>query len=174
MIRPKSAVVMMEEALLPATYEPLMLETFLAAPVLSWMGRHLLAEGVQRLFLACDPRFADKARSQLPPELPAVISDRREDLLSFLDTPDTVLVLTRSALPLAEAGAGFAYAAPGRELREVWRERLSNAVQGAELVSGWLPVYGPETLAELEEVFRSRGLGPEELVPGGNSESSKK
>ena len=69
MIRPKSAVVMMEEALLPATYEPLMLETFLAAPVLSWMGRHLLAEGVQRLFLACDPRFADKARSQLPPEL---------------------------------------------------------------------------------------------------------
>lgn len=158
---PKSAVVLMEEAVLPATYEPLMLETFLAAPILFWMGRHLLAEGVQRIFLACDPPFADKARSQLPPELPAVISDRREDLLAFLDTPDTVLVLSRSALPMAEAGAGFAFAAPGQELREVWRERLSSAVQGAELVGGWLPVYSPQTLAELEEVFRSRGLRPE-------------
>ena len=102
-----------------------------------------------------------------------MLSDRREDLLAFLDTPDHALVLTRSALPLAEAGAGFAYAAPGRELREVWRERLNSAVEGAELVSGWLPVYGPETLAELEEVFRSRGLRPEGPLPAETTGSNK-
>ena len=157
MDRLKSAVIMMEETVLPDTKRPLMLETFLAVPILTWMGRQLLADGVQRIFLACDPAFAEEARACLPAELSAVFSDRREELMDFLDTPDGVLVLNRSALPLEEAGPGFAYAAPGRELREVWRERLTNAVRGAELVGGWLPLYGPETLAELAEVFRSRG-----------------
>ena len=50
----------------------------------------------------------------------------------------------------AEAGPGFAYAAPGRELREVWKDQMTNAVSGAELVPGWLPVFGPETVRELE------------------------
>lgn len=160
---PKLAVLMMEQTPSPGADRPLMLETFLAAPILTWMGRRLLALGVQRIFLACGPEWAQEARALLPDGLEAVISDRREDLLYFLDTEEPVLVLNRSALPLEEAGAGFAYAAPGRELWETWRVRLSNAVQGAELASGWLPVFGPETLAELEPIFRSRspeGSGP--------------
>lgn len=155
---PKLAVLMMEETPSPGADRPLMLETFLTAPILTWMGRRLLALGVQRIFLACGPEWAQEARSLLPSGLEVVISDRREDLLRFLDTEESVLVLIRSALPLEEAGAGFAYAAPGRELQEAWRTRLTNAVQAAELVRGWLPVFGPETLTELEPVFQSRGL----------------
>lgn len=161
MNRPEHAVLLMEEALLPTANQPLMLEDFLAVPILSWMGRHLLAEGVQRIFLACGPEFAARGRSLLPKETEVTVSDLRKDLLAFLDTPEPVLVLNRSALPIPEAGPGFAYAASGQELREIWRDRLTNAVPGAEPVSGWLPAYGPETLAELEEVFRSRGLRPE-------------
>ena len=67
-----------------------------------------------------------------------------------LDTDETTLVLCRAAVPYAEAGPGFAYAAPGRELREVWKDQMTNAVSGAELVPGWLPVFGPETVRELE------------------------
>ena len=156
----KSAVLLTEEALLPETNQPLMLETFLAAPILAWIGRHLLAEGVQRIFVACAPEFAEAARACLPEEAEATVSDLREDLLRFLDTPEPVLVLCRSALPMKEAGPGFAYAAAGTDLRRAWRERLTHAVPEAEPVGGWLPVYGPETLAELEEVFRSRGLEP--------------
>ena len=70
--------------------------------------------------------------------------------MAFLNTPDPVLVLCRAALPAEQAGPGFAYAAPGRELREVWKNQMTNAVSGAELVPGWLPVFGPETIRELE------------------------
>lgn len=160
MEHPKSAVLMMEEVLAPGMDHPLMLEPFLARPVLTWMERRLEALGVERVFLACAPAWAGEARACLPRGLEAVLSDRREDLLAFLDTEEPVLVLNRSALPLEEAGPGFAYAAPGRELRETWRERLTNAVQGAELIPGWLPAFGPETLEELAPLFRERGLAP--------------
>lgn len=158
--RAKRAVLLMEEDPAPGLDRPLMLKTFLTAPVLAWMGRRLLELGVERIFLACSPQWEGEARACLPEGLEAVLSDRREELMAFLDTEETVLVLNRSALPLEEAGAGFAYAASGEELRQTWRERLTNAVQGAELAEGWLPLFGPETLEELEPLFRDRTGGP--------------
>ena len=101
------------------------------------------------------PRFAEEARRCLPQT--AQISEQWTDLEAFLDTEEPVLVLPRAAFPMAEAGPGFAYSAPGRELAGVWREKMTNYVQGAELVPGWLPVYGPDTVAELEELLRRRG-----------------
>ena len=153
---PKQAVLIFEEdAAVPAGLKPLMLETVLSRPILSWVCDRLRAEGVQRLFAVCGPRFAGEARELLPPE--AALSEQCTDLEAFLDTEEPVLVLPRAAFPMAEAGPGFAYAAPGRELRETWRVRMTNQVQGAELVPGWLPVYGPETVAEIEELLRQRG-----------------
>lgn len=153
MVRFRSAVLFMEETVLADSHRPLMLEEFLAVPILTRMSRQLLAEGIQRFFLACDEAFAAQARECFPPDAEVVISNRHEALMDFLNTPDPVLVLNRSAIPAASAGPGFAYAAPGHTLQETWRERMSNAVQDAELVAGWIPVYGPETLAELEEAF---------------------
>ena len=156
MSRFKRAVLFFEEdAAVPAGSKPLMLEAVLSCPILTWAGDRLRADGVQRIFVVCGPRFAEEARRCLPQT--AQISEQWTDLEAFLDTEEPVLVLPRAAFPMAEAGPGFAYSAPGRELAGVWREKMTNYVQGAELVPGWLPVYGPDTVAELEELLRRRG-----------------
>ncbi|MEY8386904.1 hypothetical protein AALC17_06320 [Oscillospiraceae bacterium 38-13] len=148
----KQAVLVFEEdAAVPADAKPLMLETVLSRPILSWVCGRLRADGIQRLFAVCGPRFAEEVRRLLPPE--AAVSEQWGDLEAFLDTEEPVLVLPRAAFPMKEAGPGFAYAAPGRELRETWRVKMTNSVQGAELVPGWLPVYGPETIAELTAIL---------------------
>lgn len=157
MDQPKRAVLIMEEdALIPAHSKPLMLEAVLFCPILTWMGNQLLAEGVQRIFVVCGPRFAGEARACLPAEADVTVSERQEDLAAFLNTPDTVTVLLRAALPAAEAGPGFAYAASGYELQEAWKQGLTNRVDAAELVSGWLPVFDLGTVAELELELRNR------------------
>ena len=140
MVRPYSAVLVMEEP--SDSDKPLMLKDFLAEPILARMVRQLLAEGIQRFFLVCGPAFAQESRACLPGG-EAIISDQRDDLMAFLNTPDPVLVVNRSAIPAAQAGPGFVYAAPGYELQEAWRVRMTNAVQEAVPVPGWLPVYGP-------------------------------
>lgn len=162
MVRPLSAVFFMEEDReIPAGSKPLMLEAVLSCPILSWMSSQLLADGVQRFFVVCGPRFAEEAKACMPPEADVVVSEQQSDLMEFLNTPDQVLVLPRAAMPMAEAGPGFAYAAPGYELQAVWKTRMTNAITAAELVPGWLPVFGPETIQELEPLYRERfGEGP--------------
>lgn len=162
MVRPLSAVFFMEEDHeIPAGSKPLMLEAVLSCPILLWMSSQLLADGVQRFFIVCGPRFAEEARTCMPPEADVVVSEQQSDLMEFLNTPDQVLVLPRAAMPMAEAGPGFAYAAPGYELQAVWKTRMTNAITAAELVPGWLPVFGPETIQELEPLYRERfGEGP--------------
>lgn len=160
----KRAVLFFEEdTAVPAGSKPLMLEAVLSCPILTWVGDRLRADGVQRIFAVCGPRFAQEARRCLPDS--AQVSEQWADLEDFLDTEELVLVLPRAAFPMEEAGPGFAYAAPGRELRETWREKMTNNVQGAELASGWLPVYGPDTVAEIEALERQRGAS----APKGNS-----
>jgi len=161
----RAVFVFEEDAVVPADSKPLMLETVLSRPILTWVCDRLRAEGVQRFFAVCGPRFAGEAGRCLPPD--ASVSERWTDLEAFLDTDEPVLVLPRAAFPMEEAGAGFAYAAPGRELRSVWRQKMTNNIQGAELVPGWLPVYGPETIAEIEALLRRRGGGEE--PPAGNA-----
>ncbi len=157
MVRPQSAVFFLEEdSSVPAHSKPLMLEAVLFCPILNWVSNQLLADGVQRFFVVCGPRFADEARRCFPAEADVTVSEQQSDLMAFLNSPDPVLVLPRAALPVAEAGPGFAYAAPGYDLQESWKERMTNAVTAAELVSGWLPIFGLDTIAELEPMLRDR------------------
>ncbi len=157
MDQPKRAVLIMEEdSLVPAHCKPLMLETVLFCPILTWMGNRLRADGVQRFFVVCGPRFAGAAKACFPAEADVTVSELQEELADFLSTPDSVAVLLRAALPLEEAGPGFAYAASGYELQEAWKNGLTNRVDAAELLSGWVPVFNLETVAELELVLRDR------------------
>lgn len=144
----RAVLILEEECSIPAGRQtPLMLETFLHRPLMERAAAQCLADGVQRFFIVCPPRFAAEAAGLLPRrERPVTVSEQHAELLDFLDTDETTLVLCRAAVPYAEAGPGFAYAAPGRELREVWKDQMTNAVSGAELVPGWLPVFGPETV----------------------------
>ena len=157
MDQPKRAVLIMEEdAMVPAHSKPLMLEDVMFCPILTWMGGRLRADGVQRFFIVCGPRFAKEAEACFPEEADVTVSERQEDLADFLNTPDTVSVLLRPALPMEEAGPGFAYAASGYELQEAWKSGLNNRVDAAELLSGWVPVFSLETVAELEMQLRDR------------------
>ena len=104
--------------------------------------------------------FAERAKEAPVPEFSAgaevTVSEQQTDLEAFLDTDEPVLVLPRAAVPLAEAGVGLAYAAAGRTLWEAWRVKMTNAVQDATLIPGWLPIFGPETVAEVEPIFRAK------------------
>ena len=133
---------------------PLALEAVQGRPVLYWMARALSERGVTELFVAAPPRFDAEIQACMPPNVAATVSERHDALLDFLDTPEAVAVLPRAALPFPQVGAGFAYAAPGLTLRQTWATRLTNAVQDASLLSGWVPLYGPDTLRELQPVFR--------------------
>ena len=139
MDHPQRAVFFLEEdASVPAHSKPLMLEAVLFCPILRWMSEKLLADGVQRFFVVCGPRFAEEARACLPEDAQVIVSEQQRELLDFLDTGEETAVFVRAALPAAEAGPGFAYAAPGHELAEVWREKMTNAISGARLLDGWL------------------------------------
>ena len=103
---PKQAVLIFEEdAAVPAGLKPLMLETVLSRPILSWVCDRLRAEGVQRLFAVCGPRFAEEARGILPPE--SAVSEQWTDLESFLVTDGATGVLPAAPVPLVEAGNWF-------------------------------------------------------------------
>ena len=132
---------------------PLALETIHGQPVLYWMARALSGNGAERLFVAAPPRYEADVQACTPPNLSATVSDRHDALMDFLDAPGFVAVLPRAALPMPQIGAGFAYAAPGDSLREAWAVRLTNAVQDAELLPGWIPLYGLDTLEELKPFF---------------------
>lgn len=154
---PQSVVFFLEEdSSVPAYSKPLMLEAVLFCPIMTWAYRQLEADGVQRFFVVCGPRFEKEARACFPPEANVIVSERQEDLMEFLNTPDPVFVLSRAAMPMKEAGIGFAYKAPGYELQESWKTRMTNAVQAAELVGGWLPIFNKATIAELEPVLKAR------------------
>ena len=158
---PLSSIFFMEEdSAIPAGSKPLMLEAVLSCPILKWMSSQLLADGVQRFFVVCSPRFAQEARNCFPADADVIVSEQQSDLMQFLKTPDPVMVFVRAAFPFAEAGAGFVYAAPGYELQDTWETKMTNAVQGAALIPGWLPVYGLETIAEIESAMQARGVQP--------------
>ena len=157
MNHPQRAVFFLEEdSSIPAHSKPLMLEAVLFCPILTWVSDKLQADGVQRFFVVCGPRFAEEARKCFPAEADVTVSEQQSGLMAFLNSPDPVLVLPRAALPMEEAGPGFAYQAPGYELQESWKEKMTNNVSAAELVTGWLPICGPETIAELELMLRDR------------------
>lgn len=151
MDRPAKAIFFFEEDdSIPADGQSLWLEPVLFCPVLNWACRRLVDDGVKEFLAVCGPRFQEEVRACLPKDVDMTVSQQQSDLTAFLNTPAPVLVFSRAALPMEEAGPGFAYAAAGYELRESWKERLSNNVAGAELVSGWLPLFGLDTVAEVE------------------------
>ena len=157
MIRAESVVFFLEEdASIPEYSKPLILEAVVFCPILKWVSKQLLADGVKRFFVVCGPRFAAEARKCFPADADVIVSEQQKDLMDFLTTPDPILVLSRAAIPMAEAGLGFAYQAPGYELQESWKTKMTNNVTEATLVPGWLPVFGMDTIAELEPMLRER------------------
>lgn len=150
----RKAVVFFEpDEVLSDDVRPLALEEARGKPVLYWMARKLSGDGATRFFVAAPPRYAADIRDCFPTDAAVTVSDRRDALMDFLSGAEAVAVLPRAALPMPKAGAGFAYAASGDSLRQAWDVRLTNAVPDAALLSGWVPLYGRDTLGELLPIF---------------------
>ena len=117
------------------------------------MAQALLDSGTTAFFAAAPARFEAEIRACFPSGTSATVSDQHSALMDFLDTPELVAVFPRAALPFPQIGAGFAYAASGAVLRETWAVRMTNAVTDAQLLPGWVPLYGRDTLDELKPFF---------------------
>lgn len=152
----RAVFILEEDASIPIGEKPLMLHPILNRPILKRVVDQCLDDGIRRFFVVCSPRFAQEAAACFPTETDVTVSEQQTDLLAFLDTEETTLVLCRAAVPYAPAGPGFAYSATGRELRDVWKDKMTNAVSGASLVPGWLPIFGPDTIAELEPLLAAQ------------------
>ena len=101
----RAVFILEEDHSIPTGHKPLMLEAILHRPIMERAVVQCLADGVQRFFVVCSPRFAEEAAACFPEGTDVVISEQHA------------------------------------------------AVSGASLVSGWLPIFGPETIAELEPVL---------------------
>ena len=115
MDRPQRAVLFLEEdSSVPEHSKPLMLEAvcFFAR---SSPGRASSCWPMvcSVFFVVCGPRFAAEARACLPEEADVTVSERQEDLMAFLNTPDPVLVLCRAALPAAQGRSWFCLCGAG-------------------------------------------------------------
>ena len=102
MDRLNRAVFMMEEdASIPIDGKPLMLEAVLDRSILERAVKQCMADGVQRFFIVCPPRFAEAAAACIPEGADAVISEQHAQLLDFLDNDEPRCPLPRPvpALP---------------------------------------------------------------------------
>ena len=90
-----------EDHSIPAGHKPLMLEAILHRPIMERAVVQCLADGVQRFFVVCSPRFAEEAAACFPEGTDVVISEQHAELLDFLDNDESTLVLCRAALPMA-------------------------------------------------------------------------
>ena len=147
-----AAVFFLEETP-PESSVPVSLAHVRGRPVLCWTVRELWKRGVRRFFAAAPSLLAEEVRACFPQDADLTVSDRREDLTAFLSAPGTALVFPRAALPVESAGVGLIYEAPCEALLAAWQVRLTNAVQDAVPVSGWIPVYSHALLRELEPHF---------------------
>ena len=154
MPQPKRVVLFAEtDAEIPEGSLPLMLEPLHGRSALARCSEALLQNGAEQILVVAGPRFASSIRAWFPAEANVTVSEQSEALSALIDTDEPVFVLPRAALPMPSVGAGFAYAASGRDLQDAWRVRLTNAVQGAELIGGWLPIFNRDTLAEYEALL---------------------
>jgi len=146
--------------------EPLMLETVLFCPLLTWVSEKLRANGVQRFFIVCGAEFAEKVKSCFSAGSEVTVSDRDDDLLAFLDGDGPVAVLPAAAVPIEddlEAEENCAFTADARSLRESWG--ASGTVPGAKKLPGFAAIESAADIQDLSPLCRDDAA--ERLIAAG-------
>ena len=62
----RAVFLMEEDASIPVDGKPLMLEAILGRPILERAAKQCMADGVQRFFVVCPPRFVKEAAACFP------------------------------------------------------------------------------------------------------------
>ena len=96
----RAVLILEEECSIPAGRKPLMLETFLHRPLMERAAAQCLADGVQRFFIVCPPRFAAEAAACFPEGTAVTVSEQHAELLDFLDTDETTLCCAARRCPM--------------------------------------------------------------------------
>ena len=148
---------------------PLMLQSVMFCPVLTWTCSELTQQGIQRLFVVSDRSVHELIRPYVPEA--AVLIDgakHAEELLARLDSEDGgVLVLNGVVLPVGVFSGGAVYRAPAEAVRKVLRDHGAFAAfpEGAEIEKGFLPVGDEEELRAAQPMCRQKII--QRLLDGG-------
>lgn len=120
-----------------------------APPLMERAAAQCLADGVQRFFIVCPPRFAAEAAACFPGGNGryGIRAARGAAGLSRYGR-DHAGAVPRGRCPMPRAGPGFAYAGagPGAAGGLEGSNDQRGIRRGAG--AGWLPVFGPETVRE--------------------------
>ena len=105
---PRRAVIFLDEiSTVPTRSKPLMLEAVLFCPILRWMRDKLQADGVQRFFVVCSPRFEGAVRACFP-------EDGSCSIFSFL------LPVSLSSVSLSEKAWNTSFLHEWHDLQHEW------------------------------------------------------
>lgn len=105
----RAVFILEEDRSISAGHKPLMLEAILHRPIMERAVVQCLADGVQRFFVVCSPRFAEEAATCFPEGTDVVISEQHAELLDFLTMTRTPWSSAARLCLWAQAGPGFAY-----------------------------------------------------------------
>ena len=139
---------------------PLMLQCVMFCPVLTWTCTELTNMGIERLFIVSDKNAHDLMKPHAPESAVFIDGARHADeLLGLLDGTDgDVLVLNGVVLPVGMFSGGAVYAAKAEAICRVLREHGAFAAfpEGAEILSGFLPVGDEEELRAAQPMCRQK------------------
>lgn len=131
---------------------PLMLQSVLFCPVLTWMVTELRNSGIGRFFVVSDVSAQDMMRPYFPEDMDVTFVDGAKhgtELLKLLEGLDgRVVIVNGVVLPVGVFSGGAVYNAEAEECRKVLSEHGAFAAfpKGCEIMKGFLPVGDEEEL----------------------------
>ena len=159
----KAAILFMpDDIALTNDKTPLMLQSVMFCPVLTWTCAELTGMGIERLFVVSDKNAHDLMKPHVPESVVFIDGAKHADeLLELLDGIEgDVLVLNGVVLPVGVFSGGAVYAAKAEAVRKVLREHGAFAAfpEGAEIQKGFLPVGDEEELRAAQPMCRQKIL----------------
>ena len=142
--------------------KPLMLQSVLFCPILTWTCAELTALGVERIFIVSDTR-AHELMKPYAPEAAVFVDGAKhaDELLRLLaDETGEGIVLNGVVLPVGVFSGGAVYGAKAEAVRKVLSDHGAFAAfpEGAEILKGFLPVGDAEELRAAQPMCRQKVL----------------
>ena len=143
---------------------PLMLQSVLFCPVLTWMVTELRARGIGRFFVVSDVSAQDMMRPYFPEDMDVTFVDGAKhgtELLKLLETMDgRVVIVNGVVLPVGVFSGGAVYNAEAKECCKVLSEHGAFAAfpKDCQIMQGFLPVGDAEELRASVPMCRQKIL----------------
>ncbi|MBQ1242006.1 MAG: glucosamine-1-phosphate N-acetyltransferase [Oscillospiraceae bacterium] len=149
----KAAVLFMPDGITRSKEKtPLMLQSVLFCPVLTWMVTELRKSGIGRFFVVSDVSAQDMMRPYFPADMDVTFVDGAKhgtELLKLLDGIEgRVVIVNGVVLPVGMFSGGAVYNAEASECRKVLAEHGAFAAfpKDCQIMQGFLPVGDEEEL----------------------------